>query len=338
MRFALDDAQQDMADTLRNLLDAADTPRIARAWAVGDAEPWRKLWRGLAELGVTGLTTPHRYGGLQLGPVELAVCLEQCGYAALPGPLVESLAFLPRLLSDQWLAELAAGRSVGTVVIAEHLPYALDADQADAVFGCADGAVRRIGGIRLSRRESFDPTRRLFAVRHSSSELVESGDFDVAFDHGVLGAASYLLGLGRRMLDLSTAYVGQRHQFGRPVGEFQAVKHHLANALLELEFARPLIRGACLSVAADGAWRSRDVSAAKVAAGEAAYTAARTALQVHGAIGYTAEHDLHLWLTKATALRSAWGTPAWHRRRVAAALAVDTATPIGGTRCAGHEP
>ncbi|MCI2418116.1 acyl-CoA/acyl-ACP dehydrogenase [Saccharopolyspora sp. K220] len=333
MRFALDQEQQDMADALRNLLNAADTPRIARDWAVGDAEAWWKLWRGLAELGLTGLTVAQRHGGLGLGPVELAVCLEECGYAALPGPLVESLAFLPRLLSDAWLEDLAAGRSIGTAVIADHLPYALDADQADAVFHC-DSTVRRLGGIRLRRQESFDPTRRLFRVDHSASALV-SGDFDAAFDEGVLGCASYLLGLGRRLLDTSTEYVKQRHQFGRPVGEFQAVKHHLANVALKLEFARPLIRGACLSMADDVPWRFRDVSAAKIAAGDAAYAAARTALQVHGAIGYTAEHDLHLWLTKATALRSAWGTPAWHRRRVAAALATDTTTPIGAASGAG---
>ncbi|RKT82040.1 hypothetical protein SAMN05421805_12179 [Saccharopolyspora antimicrobica] len=326
MRFAPDREQQDMADTLRDLLADADTAKIARAWAGGETAAWWQVWRELAEVGVTGLTVPQEHGGLELGAVELALCLEQFGYAALPGPLVESLAFLPRLLpGSSWLAELAEGRAIGTAIVAGHLPHALDADQAGAVFRCDGDGVRRLGGIRLQQHESFDPARRLFSVEHTTAEPVEA-DFDSAFDRGVLGCAAYLFGLGRRLLDISTEYVKQRHQFGRPVGEFQAVKHHLANVLLKLEFVRPLIRGACLSI--DGPRGSRDVSAAKIAAGEAAQTAARTALQVHGAIGYTAEHDLHLWLTKATALRTSWGTPAWHRRRVATALSTDP-TPIG---------
>ncbi|KAA5825034.1 acyl-CoA dehydrogenase family protein [Saccharopolyspora hirsuta] len=327
MRFAPDREQQDMADTLRDLLADADTAKIARAWSGGETAAWWEVWRELADVGVTGLTVPQDHGGLEFGPIEMALCLEELGYAAMPGPLIESLAFLPRLLpGSPWLAELAGGRAVGTAIVAGHLPFALDADQAGAVFRCDGDGVHRLGGTRLQRAESFDPARRLFAVEHDTAEPVEAADSGAAFDRGVLGCAAYLLGLGRRLLDTATEYVKQRHQFGRPVGEFQAVKHHLANVLLKLEFVRPLVRGACLSV--DGPHGSRDVSAAKIAAGEAARTAARTALQVHGAIGYTAEHDLHLWLTKATALRSAWGTPAWHRARVATALATDPA-PIG---------
>ncbi|MGW1681214.1 acyl-CoA dehydrogenase family protein [Saccharopolyspora sp. NPDC002376] len=327
MKFAPDREQQDMADTLRNLLADADTPKIARAWSGGETAAWWEVWRELANVGATGLTVPQEHGGLELGPIELTLCLEQLGYAALPGPLVESLAFLPRLLrGSPWLAELASGQSIGTAIIAGHLPFALDADQAGAVFRCDGDSVVRLGGIQLERAESFDPARRLFTAEHATAEPAGPADVDAAFDYGVLGCAAYLLGVGHRLLDIATEYVKQRHQFGRPVGEFQAVKHHLANVLLKLEFVRPLIRGACLSI--DGPRGSRDVSAAKLAAGEAARFAARTALQVHGAIGYTAEHDLHLWLTKATALRTAWGTPTWHRRRIATALATDQ-TPIG---------
>ena len=98
------------------------------------------------------------------------------------------------------------------------------------------------------------------------------------------------------------------------IGSFQAVKHQLADVAVGLDLARPLLFGAALSLS------PRDVSAAKVACGDAAYRAARTALQVHGAIGYTAEYDLALWLTKVRALLSAWGTPRFHRDRVWAAI------------------
>lgn len=109
--------------------------------------------------------------------------------------------------------------------------------------------------------------------------------------------------MGFALLDRTVAYVGQRVRFGVPVGSFQSVKHRLADAKVALEFARPLVFGAAVTLA------PADVAAAKVAACEAAYTTARTALQLHGAIGYTAEYDLSLWLTTARALLPAWGSP-----------------------------
>ena len=117
---------------------------------------------------------------------------------------------------------------------------------------------------------------------------------------------------------------------GRPVGAFQAVKHKLADVAIGLEFARPLLDAAALAlgeshgtagpVTTGPVTTGRDVSAAKVACADAAYRAARAALQVHGAIGYTAEHDLSLWLAKVRALVPAWGSQAEHRARVVAGL------------------
>ncbi|HEX9236866.1 MAG TPA: acyl-CoA dehydrogenase family protein, partial [Actinomycetota bacterium] len=100
-------------------------------------------------------------------------------------------------------------------------------------------------------------------------------------------------------------------------GSYQAIKHLLANALVRLEFARPAVYRAAWSVATGARDRSRDVSMAKALASEAALLAARSSLQVHGAIGYTEEHDLHLWLKRARSVASSWGTASWHRDRVA---------------------
>jgi alkylation response protein AidB-like acyl-CoA dehydrogenase len=143
---------------------------------------------------------------------------------------------------------------------------------------------------------------------------------DRAVDRGALGTAAVLVGLGQRCLDLTVAYVRERRQFGQPVGSFQAVKHHLADAALALEFARPAVWRAGWSVAHDVPARSRDVSMAKAMASEAAERAARKALQCHGAIGYTVEADLHLYLKRIWALARAWGDAAHHTDRVADAL------------------
>lgn len=131
----------------------------------------------------------------------------------------------------------------------------------------------------------------------------------------MLATAAQSLGVGLALLDRTVAYARQRSQFGTPIGAFQAVKHRLADTLLALEFARPLLFGAAVGLA-DGHAPDGDLAAAKVTTGEAAYTAARTALQIHGAIGYTEELALSLWLRKARPLRDAWGDPATCRAAV----------------------
>ncbi|EUA23422.1 acyl-CoA dehydrogenase, C-terminal domain protein [Mycobacterium xenopi 4042] len=141
-----------------------------------------------------------------------------------------------------------------------------------------------------------------------------------AYEFGVLATAAQLVGAGQALLDAAVDYAKQRSQFGRAIGSYQAIKHKLADVHIAVELARPLVYGAALSLAGDSADAHRDVSAAKVAASDAALAAARSALQTHGAIGFTAEHDLSLWLLRVQALRPAWGDAAVHRRRVLEAL------------------
>jgi hypothetical protein len=280
MKFALTTEQIQFAETLDALLAKSD---VTRAWVNGDHAPARAVWRKLADLGVTTLVQEGE-------PSDLVVALEAIGYHGLPGPAVETVAVLPALLD---------GTSLGTVAIPPHVPYAVDADVADRVFVLRDNVV--FDAEPQAEVRSVDPCRRLFTVTAGA----EIGRLDGAFERGVLACAAQLLGAGRALLGRAVEYAKQRAQFGRPIGSFQAVKHHLANAHIALELARPLVYGAALGAV--------DVSAAKVAAGDAAGQAARAALQVHGAIGYTRENDLSLWLTKVRALRSAWGTGSVHR-------------------------
>ena len=283
MRFELSEDQRDFAAALEGLLASVDTVGAARAWADGDHDPGLKLWARLAELGVTTLAT-------EATPVEVCLAFEALGRHAVPGPWVESAAYLP----------VALGREVegvATVAVPPHVPLALDADVADEVY-VGITLVTDIGPVRCS----VDRTRRLFEI---------TGDpvgWDAAFDAAVLAVSAQLLGAGERVLADSVAYVKQRKQFGREIGSYQAIKHALADVRIALDFARPVVFAAALGEISP--------SAAKVAAGDAAYLASRTGLQVHGAIGYTAELDLSLWLTKIRALVSAWGTPAVHRARI----------------------
>ena len=137
-------------------------------------------------------------------------------------------------------------------------------------------------------------------------------------DRAAAGTAALQIGLADRMLAMAAGYARERHQFGKPIGSFQAVKHLLANARVALEFARPATYRAACSLATAQPTLSHDASMAKAMASDAADLAARTALQVHGAIGYTWECDLHFFLKQAWALSRSWGDAATHRRLVLA--------------------
>jgi alkylation response protein AidB-like acyl-CoA dehydrogenase len=320
MRFLLDAEQAEFGRTLDRMLGAADTPAAVRAWAGGDFGPGRALWTRLAETGVFALAVPEAHEGLGPLPVELAVAYTELGRHAVPGPVVETaaaaalLAGLPEGTgaAKEWLPRIASGDALISLTAG---PYALDADAADAVF-VAEGDTVRLAAGHGPLRESADPARRLF-VPEGGEVLARGPEVAAAVaratDLAAFLTAAQSLGVGLELLRRTVEYVKQRRQFGVEIGSFQAVKHRLADALVGLEFARPLLFGAALTQ--DPA----EIAAAKLAAGEAAYRAARAALQLHGAVGYTEELDLSLWLRKALPLRDAWGTPAACRERVTAA-------------------
>ena len=143
-----------------------------------------------------------------------------------------------------------------------------------------------------------------------------------AFNRGALGTAAVLVGLARYCLDLTVDYISQRQQFGVPVGSFQGLKHQMASALMQLEFARPVVYRAADSISRQAATVDRDVSMAKAMAADAAKLVARTSLQAHGAIGYTVEYDLHMWFKRIFALAPTWGTTQWHMNRVGQAIGI----------------
>lgn len=313
MNFELDDQQRDFAASIDAALSVANVPGAARAWIEGDTAPGRKVWATLADLGVTALMVAEDHDGIDATPVDLVVAAERLGRWCVPGPTVESIAVAPVLLrGDDRSAALAAGELVVTVALPPLVPRAVDADTAGLVLLAQDGSVSEAAAA--TPHESVDPARKLFEV-HASGPL-GNADVQRAFEFGVLATAAQLVGAAQAMLDQSVEYAKQRHQFGRAIGSYQAIKHKLAEVHIAVELARPLVYGAALSLGDDSRDTARDVSAAKVAASEAALLAARSALQTHGAIGFTHEHDLSLWLLRVQALRSAWGDPTWHRARV----------------------
>jgi hypothetical protein len=216
----------------------------------------------------------------------------------------------------------AAGGMVATDLGGPIIPCAADADRL--LLHTARGLVAVDGtAVELTPADTVDGGRRAARASHDGGGELITDDASVierALDRGALGTAAMLVGLGQAMLDMTVAYVSERQQFGQPVGSFQAVKHHLADAALALELTRPAVWRAAWSVAHDEPTRARDVSMAKAMASDAAELVGRKALQCHGAIGYTVEADLHLFLKRTWALARTWGDTAHHTDRVADAL------------------
>jgi alkylation response protein AidB-like acyl-CoA dehydrogenase len=328
VRFQFTDEQTQFRAAVRELLEKECPPAHVRAMWESASGHSPELWEKLARMGVVGLTVPEEHGGMGLDEVDLVLILEETGRAAVPDPVVETTAVGAPLLRDVGALDRLPRDGVVTVGL-DALPHVTGADVADLLVLQRDDELHALTrqAVELTRQPSLDGARRLFTVTWQPGDRtrVAGGDDAIraaalAFDRGALAAAAQLLGVADRLIEMAADHARQREQFGRPIGSFQAVKHHLANALLALEFARPVTYRAAFSVATDDDERATHVSMAKAYASDAAALAARTALQVHGAIGYTWEHDLHLWMKRAWALAAAWGDPSWHRARVADAV------------------
>ncbi len=323
MRFALDPEITDFAASIDSLLAKSDMPSVIRRWNAGDTDAGRAVWGRVAETGAAALLLPEEAGGAGATAIEAMVALEVMGKYAVPGPVVESVMVAPRLLSGMADADdvvgAIAGGAFATVAAPPVSPYAPDAHVAVHTWVAADDAV--FTAEPGQGRQSVDRARTVFTPTRGD-RVADASSVDVV-NHGALGTSAQLLGLGQAMLDMSVDYAKQRKQYGKLIGEYQALKHQLADVAIALEMARPLLWAGALAIAenpdAPGT-AARDVSAARVAVADAAQLSARTALQLHGAIGYTLEHDLGLWLTKTRALQSAWGTQSFHRGRVLEAV------------------
>ena len=337
MRFAFTEEQQLFQKSVRECLARTCTASDLRdAWNPEKTGRSSDRLRALSELGVMSALVPEAHGGLSMKMLDVMLPLEECGRAALPEPIVESaivaaplLTALGGALAERWLPAIARGDAIVTVGLSD-APFVVDAHLAELLLLQRGDAIHAFpkGEFAFTREASVDGARRLFrvSVEATKSTCVAEGDHAralgaAAFDRGALATAAMLIGLSRRMLDMTVDYVKVRKQFGAPIGSFQAVKHHLADALLAVELAAPLVSHAAY-VEADTSMHPMHVSMAKARASDAAHVVSRAALQCHGAIGYSFEHDLHLFMKRAWALSASYGDSAFHRARVGRALGI----------------
>lgn len=331
MDFALTDEQELLRSAARSLLAGECTPALVRAT---EHDP-----------SVVGSLWAHLQGWVALGEgplVDRCLFLEEAGAVVLPGPFFATTAlFVPllRAIGHDLAGPAAAGELTGTVALAgasgTWVPnddplrtFVLDADLVDRVAIVLPGpavAVVDAGECALRRVGTLDWTRRVFELPvpldggagPGHVVGVDPAALAAVVEEATVASAAELVGTTRWIVETTTDYAKERVQFDRPIGSFQAVQHKLADMALDLERAGAAMAYAAMAVDADDPDRHRAVHVAKAAAGTAAKRAVKDGIQLHGGIGYTWEHDLHLYLRRALVGETLLGTTAWHHDRLA---------------------
>jgi hypothetical protein len=305
--FSLTPDQELLRDTGRKLLERECPPALVRSH-IDDPSVYEQLWRHLSE-----------YTALGAGPAaDLCLFLEQTGYAAAPGPFLATTGYTALTGDDS---------TTGTVTLLYDPmhPFVLEADRVERIAVVKPGpSIALVDVVDASAHfvATVDYSRRLFTLDLPQLDLqpLDPDAYARWRDRSFACAAAELVGTARRIFDMALAYAKERKQFDVPIGSFQAIQHKLADMSLALERATAAVHYAAMTVDGDDPDRTRACHVAKAAAGEAARRILKDGIQIHGGIGYTWEHDLHLYLRRATADEYLFGTTGWHLDRLAELL------------------
>jgi alkylation response protein AidB-like acyl-CoA dehydrogenase len=348
--FDLSEDQVALQGGARELLDGLAAPAQVRLVVEAGGGLDDVLWGAMSEQGWPVVALPEASGGLGLGMVEVAVLLEEIGGHAAPAPFASTVLALDALMAagaDELATRLLDGgvgcvawsRNTDTVRAApvgsdwtltgrtDPAPYAPSATVAVVVGMTADGpglfAVDLDAIGRPARESAMDRTREVGWLHLDGAPATRLGGEDAVgllIDRGAVAACAEMLGGALRVLDMSVEYAKDRVQFGRPIGSFQAVKHRCADMLVDVEGMRSTTYWAAWCLAAEDVEASIAASTAKIWCADASKRVMASALQVHGGIGFTWEHDLHLFLKRAQLDQLVFGDASYHRERLAAML------------------
>ncbi|MEP3890516.1 MAG: acyl-CoA dehydrogenase family protein [Hellea sp.] len=306
MDFRFTEDQQDLIEAAKTVFDGENTLERMRGIVAGN--PPIGLWKQFADLGLFGILASEENDGLSQPLVVMAGIAEAAGYAGLPEPYVDVAGIVVPLLSqlkETELLEKVISGEISLGLITPLSPHVNCGEWCDHFIITSKSGGRCVARseVTLEPRNSIDPLRWLYKadLQGEQNELADM--------HGAVLTAAQLIGLSMRMVEMSVEYAKDRHQFGKPIGSFQAVKHQLANVHTQIEFTRPIIHLAALKGGAA-------VHNAKIAAIDTAMLAAETAIQVHGGMGYTYEVDLHLFMKRAWALCGDWGDRHYHMKKL----------------------
>lgn len=326
MDFDLDDDGRDFGQSLREALAKRFTPTLLReVWSAG-SDYDHDFLRLLGELGATAVLVPEEHDGLGARTADLIPVLEECGAATLPEPVAETVVIAPlvlrRFASEQLRSEalprIAAGELV-VAVMAEPGSPVPDGLTCDALIAVIDGQTWWAPAEAITGEpvEGWDPSRRLARVTMDITRAMliseEPECSELVLRAGAVATAGLLVGLASHLVDVTRDYLLAREQFGVAIGSFQALKHRLADAKVQVETARSLAWYALATLDEDTPGSVAAAHHAKAAASSAARVCSYASLQLHGGIGFTWENDLHLSLQRARAWENAFGDANAHR-------------------------
>jgi alkylation response protein AidB-like acyl-CoA dehydrogenase len=323
--FTLSPDQELLRDTARQLLER-ECPTAMLREHIEDPAAADPLWRHLRD-----------FAALGDGPLtDLCVFLEETGYVAAPGPFFPTVALFAPVVAaagHELLASALAGETTGTVAVAgadgvwepnedRVKTFVPEADRVDWVAVVSTGpTVTLVQSAETRPVATVDFSRRFFELEAGSGagpgQSIDPEVFESVRERATIALAAEMVGTARRLFDMALAYAKERVQFDVPIGSFQAIQHKLAEMALDLERATSAVAYAAMAVDAKDADRHRAAHVAKAAAGAAATRAAKDGIQIHGGIGYTWEHDLHLFIRHAYGSEAWLGTSAWHHDRLA---------------------
>ena len=330
MSIAITDDHRTLAETASDFLARHGARGAARALLEADTEELPKFWGEVASLGWLGLHVPEEHGGSGFGLPELVVVVEEFGRAVAPGPFVPTVAASAVIAAvgeqeacQRFLPGLSDGSVVGAVALGGDVEIRDDTAHgpAGAVLGGGLAGVllvpagddvaiveRAAGGVDVSTPKNLDPTRRSARVAlDGAPATVLRGARQILLDYARLLYAAEAVGVARECTESAAAYAKVREQFGRPIAMFQAVKHHCANMAVATELSTSLVWDAARAVAAGGDQFGYTAAMAAALALPAADQNAQLNMQVHGGIGFTWEHDAHLYLRRASAIEAVVG-------------------------------
>jgi alkylation response protein AidB-like acyl-CoA dehydrogenase len=325
MSIAVTEDHRALAQTVADFLARHQARALARGLLESDGEPLPSFWAELAALGLLGLHLPEELGGSGFTLSELLVVAEQLGRAVAPGPFVPTVitsaviaAAAPEDLRKRLLPGLADGSLIGAAALGGDVSHTDGAASGNAgvVIGGALADVllapsgndvlvieTALGGVTATVPSNLDPTRRAAKVRlEAAHAAVLPGARGLLTDIARTVFAAEAAGIAAEVTDQASGYAKTRVQFGRPIATFQAVKHHCANMLVAAELATAAAWDAGRAGVAGGDQFSYTAAVAATLAIPAAVRNAQLNIQVHGGIGFTWEHDAHLYLRRAAAV------------------------------------
>jgi alkylation response protein AidB-like acyl-CoA dehydrogenase len=328
MSIAITEDHRALAETAADFLTRRGARAAARDLLEAPTEGLPEMWDELRGLGWLGLHVPEKHGGSGYGMEELVVVVEQLGRALAPGPFVPTVVASAALTAAgdddtraRLLPGLADGSTIGAVALAgqaelrngrAHGPAGpvLGGGLADVILIAVDEDVAVVevadGGVTVELPPNLDPTRRTARVTlDGAPATLLPGARRALVDLARTILAAEAVGVARECTELAAEYAKQRIQFGRPIAMYQAVKHHCANMLVATELATAATWDAARAAAAGGDQFTYTAAIAATLAGPAADLCANLNTQVHGGIGFTWEHDAHLYMRRATTLEAA---------------------------------